>query len=199
MSRPRKATDDQIFEAAYRVMQRLGPAEWTLTDIAAEAGLTAGALVQRFGSKHRLQVALIARFSKAVPDMYAALRARHRSPLAALRAYADHVACLAPSRAELAHQLDYLRLDLTDPQMRRHFKRQADAARALVTATLKDAVAHGELRADTNVARLTRLVEAVITGSLFTWAASQDGRASTWLRRNLDDLLALHAVKRSRP
>ena len=56
--RPRKASDAEILAAAHRVMSRLGPAQWTLTDIAAEAGLTAGALVQRFGSKHGLLVVL---------------------------------------------------------------------------------------------------------------------------------------------
>lgn len=190
MARPRKATDDQIFEAAYRVMLRRGPAEWTLADIAAEAGLSAGALVQRFGSKRQLLVVLIARFAEAVPDMYAALRAKHRSPLAALRAYAAHVACLAASPGELAHHLDYLKLDLTDPQMHPHFKRQAEAARSFVSATLADAVARGELRKGTNVRRLTRLVESVIGGALFTWATYREGPAGDWMRRHLDDLLA---------
>ena len=46
--RPRKASDAEVFAAASRVMSRLGPAQVTLADIAAEAGLTAGALVQRF-------------------------------------------------------------------------------------------------------------------------------------------------------
>ena len=40
-----------MFAAMGRVMRRVGPAELTLGAIAAEAGVTAGALVQRFGSK----------------------------------------------------------------------------------------------------------------------------------------------------
>lgn len=192
MARPRKASDEQIYEAAYRVMQRLGPSEWTLADIAAEAGLTAAALVHRFGSKRRLLVALMARFADGVPAIYAGLRERHRSPLAALRAYAGQVACLGASPRELAHHLDYLRLDLTDPDLRVHFARHADAARAFIGAMLEEAVARGELPKATNVPRLTRLVEAVISGSLFTWAASQKGSAAALMRRNLDDLLAAH-------
>ncbi|HVL66313.1 MAG TPA: TetR family transcriptional regulator [Vicinamibacterales bacterium] len=196
MARPRKASDDEIFEAASRVMQRLGPAEWTLADIAAEAGLTAGALVQRFGSKRRLQVALLERFADAGPDSYRALRAQHRSPLGALRAYAAQVACLAPSREELAHHLDYLRLDLIDTDMHAHFRRHAAAGRQFIAAVLKEAVERGDLRKGTNVARLARLVDAVITGSLFTWAAHQEGKAPAWIRRNLDDLLAAYAPER---
>lgn len=196
MARPRKASDDQVFEAAYRVMQRQGPAEWTLADIAAEAGLTAGALVQRFGSKRQLQVALIERFADAGPDMFAQLRSRQRSPLAALRAYARDLACMAASRETLAHHLDYLRLDLTDPQMHAHFRRHAEASRRFLAATLQDAIDRGELREGTNAPRLARLVDAVISGSLFTWAAHQEGAADAWMRRNLDDLLAAYKPER---
>lgn len=190
MGRPRKASDDQVFEAAYRIMQTRGPAGWTLADVAAEAGLTASALVQRFGSKRQLQVALIARFAAASPDMYPELKARARSPLGALRGYASQMACLAATRQELAHHLDYLRLDLTDPEMHVHFKRHADAGRRFIASALEDAIAAGELKDTVSVARLTRIVEAVIAGSLFTWASHQQGSAASWMRRTLDDLLA---------
>ena len=192
MARPQKATDQEIFEAAYRVMQRLGPAQWTLTDIADEVGLTAGALVQRFGSKRALQVQLIEQFADAVPLMYEDLRRRHASPLAALRAYADQVACLAESPDGLAHHLDYLRLDLTDPDMHVHFRRQADAARRFIRATLDAAIAKGELPEGTDVDTMARRVETTITGSLFTWATYREGTASGWMRRDLDLTLQQH-------
>ena len=44
--RRRKAEDVDVFAAVVRVMLRVGPAELTLSAIAAEAGLTAAALVQ---------------------------------------------------------------------------------------------------------------------------------------------------------
>ncbi len=66
--RPRKASDEEIFAAAHRIMSRLGPAQWTLADIAAEAGLTAGALVQRFGSKRGLLLALAEQLVVAYGD-----------------------------------------------------------------------------------------------------------------------------------
>src|SRR6185436_13902369 len=52
--RRRKAEDADVFAALVRVMLRRGPAELTLRAIAAAAGVTAGALVQRFGSKQAL-------------------------------------------------------------------------------------------------------------------------------------------------
>ncbi|MCK6488186.1 MAG: helix-turn-helix domain-containing protein, partial [Planctomycetes bacterium] len=53
-----KVTDEDVFAAAQRAMSRRGPHELTLADIAAEAGVTPGRLVQRFGSKRALLVAL---------------------------------------------------------------------------------------------------------------------------------------------
>ena len=55
--RRRKVEDADVFAAMGRVMRRVGPAELTLGAIAAEAGVTAGALVQRFGSKRELVLA----------------------------------------------------------------------------------------------------------------------------------------------
>jgi AcrR family transcriptional regulator len=171
-------------------MQRLGPAEWTLADVAAEVGLTAGALVQRFGSKRALLVILAGQFAEGVPAMYADLRRRHRSPLAALRAYAEGVACLAETPALLAHHLDYLRLDLTDPDLHVHFRRQAEAGRAFIRELLAAAVAAGELGRKTDLAALARQVETTITGSLFTWATYREGSSSAWMRRDLELVLA---------
>ena len=51
--RRQKVTDEDVFAAAARVMSRRGPHELTLAEIAAEAGVTAGRLVQRFGSKRK--------------------------------------------------------------------------------------------------------------------------------------------------
>jgi len=56
--RRQKVTDEDVFAAAQRVMSRRGPHELTLADIAHEAGVTPGRLVQRFGSKRALLVTL---------------------------------------------------------------------------------------------------------------------------------------------
>ena len=192
MARPRKVSDEQVFEAAYRVMQRRGPSEWTLADVASEAGLTAGALVQRYGSKRALLVELIAGYADAGDEMYGALLTQHASPLAAVRAYAQQVACLAESPETFAHHLDYLKLDLTDPAMHVHFRRSAEAARSFLQEALERAVAAGELRANTDVGALARKLETAVTGSLFTWATYRDGSASDWVSSDVEAVLEPH-------
>jgi len=187
--RPFKATDEQVFEAAGRVMARVGPAQLTLAEIAAEAGLTAGALVQRFGSKRELLVAFSKRASEATPDLFTGLRAANPSPLAALRAYGDCMAQMGESPGALANHFAYLQLDLGDPALRRQTMRQARSTRAGLRALVADAISAGELVPETDPDRLARTVEVTLGGSLIAWGFYQEGSAAGWLREDLDAVL----------
>ena len=196
--RPRKASDEQVFAAAQRVMMRVAPAQLTLARIAEEAGVTAGALVQRFGSRRGLMLALMAEFSRGAGDFFAQLRAAHPSPLAALRAYAECQAQLAESPASLAHHLAYLQTDLTDPDMHAYLRLHAGETRDSLRALLADAVAAGELAPGTDVDGLTRAVQSVLSGSLFVWASHAEGTAAAWLRADLDAVLAPYLPRAER-
>jgi AcrR family transcriptional regulator len=190
--RPRKVSDEDVFAAAHRAMAQHGPGELTLAHIAAEAGVTAGALVQRFGSKRDLLLALAEQASAEPEGCLTAVADQHASPLAALRAYAEGMAGLATSPAALARNLAYLQIDLSDEDFRRHLATQAKATRAGFRRLLAEAVAAGELRPDVDAARLARTVEAVLSGSLLTWAFYQEGTAKRWLADDLDAVLAPH-------
>ena len=187
--RPRKVSDDEVYMAAQRAMSRLGPGELTLADIAAEAGVTAGALVQRFGSKRGLLLALAGRFSGGTTEMFDELRKGKRSPIAALRAYADGMANMASSPAAFARNFAYLQIDLTDPEFRTHLSKSALATRSELQKLISEAVDAGELLKETNARQLARTVEAVINGSMLSWAFHQEGPASKWMRHDLDAVL----------
>jgi AcrR family transcriptional regulator len=187
--RPQKVTDDDVFMAAQRAMSRLGPGELTLAEIAREAGVTAGLLVQRFGSKRDLLLALSERFSGGTSELFTGLRRGHRSPLATLRAYSDCMAHLASSPAALARNFAYLQIDLTDPDFRRHLAKQALATRDELQKLIREAVKAGELAPSTNAKQLARTVEAVVSGSMMSWAFYQEGTAAKWMRHDLDAVL----------
>jgi AcrR family transcriptional regulator len=187
--RPRKVSDDEIFAAAHRVMTRLGPAEWTLADLAREAGLTAGALVQRFGSKHALLVTVTAQVADAVPTMFAELRQAHASPLETLEAYAGCFAEMGESPGTLAQHLAYLQLDLTDPDLHKNVSAQARATRVAFRGLLDEAVVAGELLPAVDTGALARTVEVTLSGSLLSWAFYRDGPASEWVRTDLEAVL----------
>jgi AcrR family transcriptional regulator len=184
-----KVSDEEVFAATGRIMSRVGPAQLMLADIAAEAGLTAGALVQRFGSKRDLLLAVSARAAETTPTMFAELRAAHASPLAALRAYADCMAVMGESPSALAHHLAYLQLDLTDPDFHRHTMTQAHATRAALRELVVAAVSAGELASDVDPESLARTVEVTVGGSLMAWAFYREGKPADWVREDLDAVL----------
>jgi len=189
IGRPRKVSDDDVFMGAYKAMQRLGPSELTLAHIADEAGVTAGALVQRFGSKRELLLKIAEQFSGSTAEMFAQLRTEHHSPLAAIRAYADCMAGMAATPESLFRNLSYLQIDLTDPEFRKHFAHSARATRAELQKLVRDAIKAGELVPSTNAKQLTRTIEAIIGGSMLSWAHHQEGSASKWIRDDLNAIL----------
>ena len=185
-----KVTDEDVFAASQRAMSRRGPHELTLADIAGEAGVTPGRLVQRFGSKRALLVALSRRFAGSAGPVFAALRAAHSGPLATLRAYAACMADLAPTPDALLRNLAYLQGDLADAVLRGHLVENARASRREIEALLAAAVAAGELQRHVDVCSLARTVETVISGSLMSWATYREGRAAEWIVMDLEAVLA---------
>jgi AcrR family transcriptional regulator len=188
-------SDEEIFAATHRATQRLAPSELTLAEIAAEAGVTAGAVAQRFGSKRALLLALAKGAAESTGDFIAELRAKHKSPLAAVRAYAECMAQLAQSPAALARNLAYLQIDLADPEFRDQLSVQARLTRAGLRDVLAAAVAAGELKRGTDVDALARTVEAIVSGSLMTWAFYHEGPAERWIRDDVNAVLAPYLTK----
>jgi AcrR family transcriptional regulator len=188
--RPRKASDDQLFAATHAVMNRVGPRELTLAAIAREAGVTAAVMVQRFGSKRALLLALSKKCAEGAGEFIASLAERHASPLAALRAYAGCMAGMAASPSALARSLAYLQIDLTDEEFRRHLVKQARATRAGLRRLVEDAVAAGELSHSVKAAQLARTIEVVLSGSMISWAFYREGTAARWMRADLEAILA---------
>jgi AcrR family transcriptional regulator len=188
--RRRKAEDADVFAAMVRVMLRLGPAELTLGAIAAEAGVTAGALVQRFGSKRELLHAH-ARYAAASGDIgFGTPRtARTSSPLRTLRAVTAAYAKLAESPRAALRNLAYLQNDLADPVLRRHLLRLNRATRVRYEQLLAEAIAAGELRAETDVRALARMIEVTLGGSFLAWTIYREGPAAKHLRADLDATL----------
>jgi len=189
-ARPRSVSDEQIFEAALRAMSRLPPSELTLAAIGAEAGVTAGALVQRFGSKRDLMLALARAGAQSDPGQAARLIAECGSPLKALAAYADCFTRHAGSPAAFQRGLAYLQQDLADPDLRGLLARQMDGERETLVAIVTAARDEGELAAEAEPERLAGLIEALIAGGMMSWAYRAKGKASASVAALLDDFLA---------
>jgi AcrR family transcriptional regulator len=197
-ARPRKVTDEDLYAATYRAMTRLGPGELTLAEIAREAGVTPAVLVQRFGSKRALLLALAEQHAGSADAFMHELAQRHESPLTALRAYAECMSQLATTPAAFARTLAYLQIDLEDEDFRRHLLRNAKATRAGLQRLVAAAIEAGELRRDTDAGRLAEVLEALVSGSMMTWAFYRKGTAASWVRGHLDAVLEPHLARARR-
>lgn len=188
--RPRKVSDDQVFAATHRAMQRLGPRDLTLGEIAKEAGVTAGALVQRFGSRRALLLTLTRAWAGSSGEMIRQLHERHGTALGTLRAYAECLAELAGSPAVLVRNLAYLQIDLTDPDFRKHLEVHARATREGLKNLIAAGIRDGELIRSAQPAGLARTLEAVLGGSMLSWAYYREGTAARWMRDDVEAVLA---------
>jgi AcrR family transcriptional regulator len=195
--RPRETSDEAILQATARAIARHGPARLTLGRVAAEVGVAPATLMQRFGSKRGLLLAWARQGAGSAGQEYAAIRAAHASPLAALFAVADCMAGMAPTPQELANHLAFLNIDLTDPDFHQLSLEHALASRKEVQSILDAAVQVGEL-VPCDTGRLARLVGAVMGGGLLGWAIERKGTAAEWLREDLETLVEPYRRRRKR-
>ena len=187
--RPRETSDEQILAATSRVMQRRSPTQLTLADVAKEAGVVPATLIQRFGTKRGLLLAMCRTAPAAVPQEFAAARAKHASPLKALvELYVDCTA-FAPTPDAMANGLAYLQIDLTDPDFHAITLAQFRVIRQETQKLLDEAAAARELR-KCDTAGLARLLQHFNDGAMLSWAVYREGSVAAWVRRDLEALLA---------
>ena len=186
--RPRSVSDAEVLAATARVIARVGSASLTLAHVGAEVGLAPATLLQRFGSKRGLLLALAKSSADRVEGMFEEVRADQASPVAALIAAASLVAQAAETPGELVNQLVFRQADLQDPDFHQcaleNARRIRDGYRRLVV----EAIGDGEL-SDCDPDVLARAVESIAGGALASWVVHRDGDAATFVRREVATLL----------
>ncbi len=186
--RPRLTSDEAILTGAARAIGRLGPAKLTLAGVAREAGVSPATLVQRFGSKRGLLLALASAGAKGNRQEFTALRQAHSSPTAALLAMADCMTQFFASPEEISNGLAFLQIDLTDPEFHRLALANAEVVDTEIRKLIADAIKAGEL-AGCQPAPLARVLQAALHGSLVSWAIHRQGALRDWLRKDLETVL----------
>ncbi len=190
--RPRLASDAEIVEAAKRVISREGPNGFTLAEVGHEAGIAPATLVQRFGSKRDLMLAVAGRGAgtgaETPESCFAAARQETSSPLKALTRGLEDMASMAPTPEELSNHLAFLQIDLTDPDFHELALANALANRKGIVELLDEAIVADELR-ECDTARLSVAVDAIAGGALISWAIHREGTAREAIRDALETLL----------
>jgi AcrR family transcriptional regulator len=191
VARPRTISDDAIFAAAQRAMTRLGPVKLTLADVAKDAGISPSTLVQRFGSKRGLLLAVsTAAAAGGMDACFEMLRQTTKSPLEQLIAAAMFMTQAVAAPDDVSNHLGFfLQVDLSDPDFYPHTLEMSRQMDAHYVRLAQEAVAAGEL-VPCDTTALARAIGAVATGSLIGWAVYRQGKAEEWVRRDIDTLVA---------
>jgi len=191
MPRPREKTDVALLEGTMRVINRFGPAKMTLADVAGEVGVAPATLVQRFGSKRGLLLAVARQGAATVDRQFAEIRREHDSALAALGAVATCMTAMVETPEALANSFAFLQMDLADPEFHKYALQHGHNMRSEIRTLLESAIEGGELEpCDTR--RLARAIHGMLNGSLLTWAIDRDGAVDKRVREDLETLVAPH-------
>jgi AcrR family transcriptional regulator len=192
MPRSRTTSNPEILDAVTRVVSRVGPARLTLADVAAEAGLAAPTLLQRFGSKRGLLLEVARHGADRLPEQFGRARQAQASPLEALlQALAESAAALRTPE-EVSNHLAFLQMDLSDPEFHVFALEHAVAMRKEIAALLHEAISAGEL-SGCDAENLARTVQTAYNGALVTWAIFREGPLDVWIRGEADEVLAPYA------
>lgn len=187
--------DATVLAAAARAMAQHGPARLTLADVAVEAGLSPATLVQRFGSKRGL---LLAVARAAAPDArrrFATLsRDDQPGPLEGLIGVLSGLVA-GITREAMANHIAFLGIDVGDPDFRALAAAQGSDLRAGAAGLLAEAIEAGEMRSKTDAVALARAVHVTFSGSLIAWALDGEGPVEETVEADLRGLLAAHRAE----
>lgn len=187
MVRPRTVSDQDVLAGAALVVARQGPAGATLAQVGAEVGLSAAALVKRFGSKRGMLLALARQGADVLPARILAAGATP-APVDALIDVLAGLAGAVRTPEEFANHLAFLLLDLSDPEFQQITRRYASATETALAAALRAGQASGRL-VDGDPQVLAGLVHATYNGALITWGMLGRGALADHVRTQLEHLL----------
>lgn len=191
MSRPRLVSDAEVFAAFDAAIADHGPNGVTLALVAQRLGVTAPALMRRFGSKQGLFAAFMHSQLSAQPVTLGALLVHHTDALDALLALSGGTHQYSLNRKAYLRHLASFFLQLADddvlvPIIAAWFAGE----RRWITDRLTEAHAARALRHDTPVPELARTLQAALHGARLQWATGGEGPEGVWSRREMEAVLA---------
>jgi AcrR family transcriptional regulator len=196
---PRKRTvsDDDILDAASRVMARTGPAAFTLAAVGQETGMAPATLLQRFGSKRGLMLAVVSQGAEATRLQFDAALKKAASPLKSLVKMLASCAGFIANPEELANHLAFLQMDLADPDFHAHTLAQSRAFLQGVERFLTAARRTNEIR-PCDIKQLARTISITYQGALLLWCVFRQGQVGAFVRKELEAVLKSYRVEKSR-
>ena len=191
VGRPPRVSDDDVYAAVAQVITDHGPTGLTLARVGESVGVTAAALVQRFGSKRALLLSFARRAPSATADIFDHATRRMPAPLDALGEALDALVLPVETPQQLANHLAFLCVDLTDEDFNQAARQQALIFRERVQQLLDQAVTARTLKPiDTRT--LAEAVHTAWNGALITWALVGRGPVRATVTRAVATILDPH-------
>lgn len=189
MARPVETEDDELLDAADRVLMTQGPSAFTLAKAAQRGGVSAATLIKRFGSKEGLFLRLSQRWVASLDGLLQDSAAAYVSPLARLRAVALHSYPDLDHPATASKQLAALAVDLQNDDMRELLHDGWGHVRRHLERHAADAVSAGELTGCPPPEQLARIIFTAMEGGCLSWSVHPEGSLVARLGDDLDALL----------
>jgi len=182
--RPRTVQDRDVVAAVVRCIGRYGSDVMTLAHIGTEAGITAGALVQRYGTKRNLLLLTSRTSREALAAAVRTLDFDIDDPDTVTDRLLDLVIGDFADPDVVANNLSFLMLDMTDEE----FRAEAVAYFAILRDAFRRVVVRRgmELRHAPAIAGI--VVEAV-QGTAIVWAVDRRGTLRERLRATLTAII----------
>lgn len=172
-------TREQLLDAAERVFREQGVARTSLAEVAAAAGVTRGAVYWHFKDKADLFTAMCERATLPLDALLSQAGAvAHTDPLGALRELSvAALTCLATDpRAQAVFEVIFHKSELTGDLAQIAGDRDRDRCDCLINVEglMQQAVALGQLPADTDTSLATRLLHACVAGIMREWVLDKE-------------------------
>jgi TetR/AcrR family transcriptional regulator, acrAB operon repressor len=168
------ATREALIDAAEHVFRREGVTRTSLAEIAAEAGVTRGAIYWHFRDKAELLDAMCERTVLPLDAAFArAGEAARIDPIGTLRGLAvDALTQLARDpRTQAVFEILFHKCELVGELAQRSATQQSDRRQCLssVEALFELAIAKGQLPEDTDTRLATNMMHAYVIGLMHEW------------------------------
>lgn len=192
MPRPRLVSDEEVFAAFDSAIAEHGPNGVTLALVAQRLGVTAPALMRRFGSKQGLFEAFMQQQLAAQPATLHEILTLHTDPLDAVLALSGATHKYSLNRkAYLRHLASFFLQVADDETLVPIIATWFAGERQWIAERLSAACDARAVKPETPVPELARTLQAALHGARLQWATGPDGATEgAWSRRALEAVLA---------
>ncbi|AMO72519.1 TetR/AcrR family transcriptional regulator [Sphingorhabdus sp. M41] len=184
MARPLSATDDQIMEAAQKVLALRGPNGFSVSEVARELSLSRAAITLRFKSAQNLKQIVLLRNAELFRARLKGLQLRKGAE--GLVEIAELIGEMSGGRQNFSDYISRYAANVNDPDALEIEQQRGQIMREAILKVMPETVVLPEDAADAFMAHLT--------GSLMNWQGRTNISASSFLKERTIKWLRLVGI-----